>query len=180
MTSNPRRIWLCADDYGAAPGVSGAIRELIARGRINATSIMVAAPNFNSEEAAALAKLTCARSAPRLIACHADQAAAAVERKFCAAAPGLFRRSTLCCGWQLLGGYNRSPSPMKSRRTKKFIVFGRTPDFLDGHQHPAVSRRCATPSEGRCRARAYGMGQAADACAADAGCGTTRRWCSTS
>ena len=57
MTSNPRRIWLCADDYGAAPGVSGAIRELIARGRINATSIMVAAPNFNSEEAAALAKL---------------------------------------------------------------------------------------------------------------------------
>src|SRR5512134_915558 len=55
MASNPRRIWLCADDYGAAPGVSAAIRELISRGRINATSIMVAAAHFNSEEAAALA-----------------------------------------------------------------------------------------------------------------------------
>ena len=57
MSSHPRRIWLCADDYGAAPGVSAAIRELISRRRINATSVMVAAPHFDNEEAAALAKL---------------------------------------------------------------------------------------------------------------------------
>src|SRR5262245_615707 len=57
MASSPRRIWLCADDYGAAPGVSAAIRELVSRGRINATSVMVAAPHFDSDEAAALAKL---------------------------------------------------------------------------------------------------------------------------
>src|SRR6478672_11299985 len=57
MSSHPRRIWLCADDYGAAPGVSAAIRELIARERINATSVMVAAPSFNHEEATALTKL---------------------------------------------------------------------------------------------------------------------------
>lgn len=37
----PRRIRLCADDYGMSPGVNRAIRELIARRRINATSVMV-------------------------------------------------------------------------------------------------------------------------------------------
>src|SRR5262249_25987595 len=57
MAFSQRRIWLCADDYGAAPGVSAAICELIARGRINATSVMVAAPNFSSDEAAGLARL---------------------------------------------------------------------------------------------------------------------------
>ncbi len=29
----PRRIWLCADDYGLSPGVNRAIRDLIGRGR---------------------------------------------------------------------------------------------------------------------------------------------------
>ena len=37
----PRRIWLCADDYGISPGVNRAIRDLIERGRLNATSVMV-------------------------------------------------------------------------------------------------------------------------------------------
>ena len=41
MRTAPRRIWLCADDYGISPGVNTAIRELISRGRINATSVMV-------------------------------------------------------------------------------------------------------------------------------------------
>ena len=53
----PRHIWLCADDYGIAPGVNGAIRDLIARGRINATSVMVMAPSFSRSEAEALAGL---------------------------------------------------------------------------------------------------------------------------
>ena len=39
-----RRIWLCADDYGIAPGVNDGDPRLIARGRINATSVMVVAP----------------------------------------------------------------------------------------------------------------------------------------
>ncbi len=54
MRSNPRRIWLCADDYGISPGVSAAIRELVLQERINATSVMVASPNFSADEAAAL------------------------------------------------------------------------------------------------------------------------------
>src|ERR1019366_7759061 len=49
-----RKFWLCADDYGISPAVDRAIRDLIARGRLNATSVMVRAPSFSTAEAAAL------------------------------------------------------------------------------------------------------------------------------
>ena len=52
VNAAPRRIWLCADDYGIAPGVNAAIRDLVARGRLNATSVMVVAPSFSRAEAA--------------------------------------------------------------------------------------------------------------------------------
>jgi hypothetical protein len=52
-----RQIWLCADDYGISPGVSQAIRELIAQERLNATSVMVVAPSFHRSEADALSRL---------------------------------------------------------------------------------------------------------------------------
>src|ERR1700726_3359606 len=55
--SAPRRIRLCADDYGISKGVNPAIRDLIVRGRINATSVMVAAPTFARAEARSLAIL---------------------------------------------------------------------------------------------------------------------------
>jgi YdjC-like protein len=49
-----RHIWLCADDYGMSPAVNVAIRDLVVRGRINATSVMVVAPNFYRSEAVSL------------------------------------------------------------------------------------------------------------------------------
>src|SRR5260370_27733070 len=49
-----RRIWLCADDYGISPGVNRAIRDLIERGRLNATSVMVVGPAIGRDEVAAL------------------------------------------------------------------------------------------------------------------------------
>src|SRR6202521_5847006 len=57
-----RKIWLCADDYAIAPAVGVAIRDLVARGRLNATSVMVVAPSFSSE-APPLAALRAARRA---------------------------------------------------------------------------------------------------------------------
>ena len=50
----PRRIWLCADDYGISDGVNRAIRDLIGRGRLNATSVMVVGPAIGRDEVAAL------------------------------------------------------------------------------------------------------------------------------
>src|SRR3954470_6582185 len=59
-TPEPRHIWLCADDYGIAPGVNGAIRDLVMRGRLNATSVMVVAPTFTRSEAISLGILNAA------------------------------------------------------------------------------------------------------------------------
>jgi len=42
-------IVLCADDYGIAPGVGRAIRDLLDRGRLSATSCMVVSPDFAAE-----------------------------------------------------------------------------------------------------------------------------------
>lgn len=42
-------IILCADDYGIAPGVSGAIRDLIAQGRLTATSCMAITEHWEAE-----------------------------------------------------------------------------------------------------------------------------------
>src|SRR4051812_46356444 len=66
MTDNaqPRRIWLCADDYGIAPGVNAAIRDLAARGRLNAASVMVVAPSFTRDAVDGLARLNV--EAPRV------------------------------------------------------------------------------------------------------------------
>ena len=50
----PRHVWLCADDYGLSPGVNRAIRDLIERGRLNATSAMVVAPAIGRDEVGAL------------------------------------------------------------------------------------------------------------------------------
>ena len=52
--ATPRPIWLCADDYGISPGVNRAIRDLIERGRLNATSVMVVTPAIGRDEVAAL------------------------------------------------------------------------------------------------------------------------------
>ena len=57
MTPPLRHIWLCADDYGISHGVNAAIRELIMRGRLNATSVMVVAPHFDRGDALSLQML---------------------------------------------------------------------------------------------------------------------------
>lgn len=51
------RLIVCADDYALTPGVSRAIRELIAAGRISATSVMTACPLW-PDEAPALAAVS--------------------------------------------------------------------------------------------------------------------------
>ena len=138
MASNPRRIWLCADDYGAAPGVSAAIRELISRGRINATSIMVAAPHFNGEEAAALATLNSGEKRAAL-GLHVTLTGPLqpLSENFAPLRRGRFL--PLNAMLRMATARRLQPEPLANEiaaQLKKFIdVFGRPPDFLDGHQH---------------------------------------------
>ena len=42
-------VTLCADDYGIAPGVGAAIRDLAERGRLLATGCMVGGPHWADE-----------------------------------------------------------------------------------------------------------------------------------
>ncbi len=138
MTSNPRRIWLCADDYGAAPGVSAAIRELISRRRINATSIMVAAPHFSNEDAAALAKLNSGEKRAAL-GLHVTLTGPLqpLSTNFAPLRQGRF----LPLNTVLRSAMARrlQPEPLANEiaaQLRKFNdAFGRPPDFLDGHQH---------------------------------------------
>jgi chitin disaccharide deacetylase len=138
MTSNPRRIWLCADDYGAAPGVSAAIRDLISRRRINATSVMVAAPYFDNEQAAALAGLNSDEKRAAL-GLHVTLTGPLrpLSANFAPLRQGRF--PPLNAMLRLATARRLQPEPLASEiaaQLEKFIkVFGRPPDFLDGHQH---------------------------------------------
>jgi len=138
MASSPRRIWLCADDYGAAPGVSAAIRELVSRGRINATSVMVAAPHFDSDEAAALAKLNSGEKRAAL-GLHVTLTGPLrpLSTNFAPLRQGRFL--PLNTMLRLATTRRLQPKPLVDEiaaQLEKFIdVFGQPPDFVDGHQH---------------------------------------------
>jgi predicted glycoside hydrolase/deacetylase ChbG (UPF0249 family) len=138
-----RRIILCADDYAIAPGVSKAIRALIAQGRLNATTAMTVFPEFKIEAAA----LAATQSPIKLsVGLHVTLTGG---YKPLAASP-------------MSGTDNRLPmfpelaNPLKYHRIDRQAIeaeieaqlkafrsaFGRAPDFVDGHQHvqllPAV------------------------------------------
>ena len=131
-----RRIWLCADDYGLTRPINTAIRELIERGRINATSVMVVTPGFDPAEAAALLKAAGARTA---IGLHVTLTAPFRPREptYSPVRDGNF----LPLGDTLRAAFLRRlhRPALKSEVTSQLNAFtdafGRPPDFVDGHQH---------------------------------------------
>jgi predicted glycoside hydrolase/deacetylase ChbG (UPF0249 family) len=132
------RIWLCADDYGISPGVNRAIRDLIKRGRLNATSVMVVGPAIGRDEVAALQDV--ARSSPRCaIGLHVTLTAPfrPLTMHFRPADGGMF----LALPNMLQRGFVRrlDREIIQSEIATQFSafrdLFGRAPDFADGHQH---------------------------------------------
>jgi predicted glycoside hydrolase/deacetylase ChbG (UPF0249 family) len=133
-----RRIWLCADDYGISPSVNTAIRDLVVRGRINATSVMVLAPSFDRAEARALNRLN---PGPSRAAIGLHVTLTAPFRPLSAGFKPLRDTAFLPLGTLLVRAYLRSLDHAAliaevTRQLQKFIeTFGRAPDFVDGHQH---------------------------------------------
>lgn len=133
-----RRIWLCADDYGISPGVNRAIRDLIERGRLNATSVMMVGPaiargEIDALEAAAKASPRCAiglhvtLSAPfRPLTMHFRPLDGDMFMPF----PKLLRAG-------LLRRLDREffRNEVRAQLAAFAQAFGRAPDFVDGHQH---------------------------------------------
>ncbi|MCA6114849.1 ChbG/HpnK family deacetylase [Bradyrhizobium sp. WSM 1738] len=133
-----RRIWLCADDYGLAEGVNRAIRDLISRGRLNATSVMVVGPAIGRAEVAALQEV--AASSPRCaIGLHVTLTAPfrPLSMHFRPVDGGLF----LPFPNLLRAGLLRRLDPdlvedeVVAQLAAFKELFGRAPDFVDGHQH---------------------------------------------
>ena len=132
-----RQIWLCADDYGISPGVNVAIRDLVLRRRINATSVMVAAPSCHRAETLALACLI--GSSGVAVGLHVTLSAPFVplsagfaplrDGKFLPL-PRLLARAV---------AHRLQPDLLTAEVTaqvRRFTdLFGRAPDFIDGHQH---------------------------------------------
>lgn len=118
---SPRRIVLCADDFGLSPGVSRGIVELLEKKHLSATSCMVDYPEF-ARDAKLLQpfagcadiglhfSLTGSRSiAVVAIECHLKPPSLASMRK------------------------------EVERQVEKFTDgMGRVPDYIDGHQHVHV------------------------------------------
>src|ERR1700722_5078181 len=134
----PRRIWLCADDYGLSPGVNRAIRDLIKRGRLNATSAMMVGPAIGRDEVSAL-KAVAADSARCSIGLHATLTAPfrPLTMHFQPLDGGMFLGFPKLLRAGLLRRLD--PEIIHAELMVQFAafqeLFGRPPDFADGHQH---------------------------------------------
>jgi predicted glycoside hydrolase/deacetylase ChbG (UPF0249 family) len=138
VTPALRRIWLCADDYGISPSVNSAIRELILRGRLNATSVMTAAPHLGSGEATALAQLNAGEKRAAL-GLHVTLTGSFEPQSegFAPLVDGHFPLLNSMMRLTTLRRLNRKRLAHEvTSQVRAFIkAFGRPPDFIDGHQH---------------------------------------------
>jgi len=132
----PRHIWLCADDYGISPAVSLAIRDLIARARINATSVMVVSPSFSQAEAIALREAVGTHAA---IGLHLTLTApfAPLTTGFAPVRDQAFLPLAAMAGRALARMLTpaRLEAEIGSQIAAFHAAFGRSPDYVDGHQH---------------------------------------------
>lgn len=141
MSGAPRRIWLCADDYGISPGVDAAIRDLVMLGRLNATSVMVVAPSFDRATTVAL-KMLNAGTKKVAIGLHVTLTGPhkPVTKAFRPLADGAFLPLNKTLLRACLRGFHRAglAEEIAAQLDIFGARFGRAPDFIDGHQHVHV------------------------------------------
>ena len=136
--SAPRRIRLCADDYGISAAVNAAIRDLVVRGRLNAVSVMVVAPSFHRSEAHALSVLN-SGAIRAAIGLHLTLTTPfrPLNNDYRPLREGAF----LPLGATLVRGVlhrldDAALAAEVAAQLRMFVhTFGRAPDFIDGHQH---------------------------------------------
>ena len=128
-----RRVVLCADDYGLSPGVSRGIVELIAQGRLSATSCM-SVSRFWPEHAAWLKPFADKVDVGlHLTLTNLPPLGPMPRTASSGRLPGLgtiARRA-------LLGSLDRREVAAEFERQVNAFerAFGHVPAFLDGHQH---------------------------------------------
>ena len=137
-SAETRPIWLCADDYGISPAVSKAIRSLVVQGRLNATSVMVAAPSFDRSEASSL-KMLNAGARRVAIGLHVTLTGRfkPMSLGYRPTRDGTFvsLAEMMVRGQLRLLDRNRLATEIAKQLTSFLDQFGQPPDFVDGHQH---------------------------------------------
>jgi predicted glycoside hydrolase/deacetylase ChbG (UPF0249 family) len=141
-TSPSRRIWLCADDYGISPGVNRAIRYLVKRHRLNATSVMVVGPAIDRDEVDKLKDAVAERDA------WGDRFAVGLHVTLTAPFRPLTMHFKPVDGGMFLPLRKLLLRALTRRLDREIIqseisvqlstfkeLFGRAPAFVDGHQH---------------------------------------------
>ena len=140
-----KKIVVCADDYNISPGVSKAIRELVAKGRLNATSVMTIFPGL-AEEARALSDTP--SPAPLQIGLHLTLSggfAPLVSPPMATRDGKLPSIASLLSPLSYLQVSKKSVALEIEAQMHAFAeAFGRMPDYVDGHQHcqlmPAIRK----------------------------------------
>ncbi len=127
-------VLICADDYGLAPGINAAIRELIALGRVTATSVMSLCPHWEPE-AAALRAVAADRADVGLHFTLTDQ-------RPLGALPNLAPDGRLPPLGRLMAMAYRGaldPVEIRAELDRQIAAFtdawGGPPAYIDGHQH---------------------------------------------
>jgi predicted glycoside hydrolase/deacetylase ChbG (UPF0249 family) len=113
-----RKIVLCGDDYGLAPGVSRGIRKLLAQRRLTATSCMTVYPEF-SEEGPLLRPFFEATDIGLHFTLTSDRPLSAV----------------LISGWLRQLDASAVRRELDRQMSVFMSVMGRPPSYIDGHQH---------------------------------------------
>lgn len=124
---------LCADDYGLAPGVSEAIRALIAQGRLHATGCMTGSPHWPA--AAPLLKPLQDKADIGVHLTLTDQTPRGAMPSF--APNGKLPPLVEVLKRGLTGRFDKAEVAAElERQIDAFEAhLGRPPDFLDGHHH---------------------------------------------
>ena len=136
--ATPRPIWLCADDYGLSAGVNRAIRDLIERGRLNATSVMMVGAALDRSEIESLD--ASANTSPRCaIGLHVTLSAPfrPLTLHFRPLEGDMFLPFAKMLRAGMMRRLNRETvhAEVKAQLAAFARAFGRPPDFVDGHQH---------------------------------------------
>lgn len=135
---SPRRIWLCADDYGISPGVNRAIRELIVARRLNATSVIMVGPAIDRTEADALVTAV-AENPECAIGLHVTLTAPfhPVTMHFRPTDGSAFLPLGAMLRTSLLRGLDRAmaQTEIAAQFAAFASTFGHPPAYADGHQH---------------------------------------------
>lgn len=136
--SAQRRISLCADDYGMSEGVNRAIRDLIRKRRLSATSVMVVAPAFTRNEIDDLR--TVAKDHPDFsIGLHVTLTAPfhPLTMHFRPQKDGEFLKLGKLLQTAILRRLDVEilHAEIVAQIAAFTAMFGKAPDYVDGHQH---------------------------------------------